>query len=225
MTDDPETSRYVRSALSGAGFTQVRTCGTTMPTDSLRPISPHVVLVEPALPLDDGFELLQRIHRATEAPVILVAGYDWDQHMGHAFELGAFDYIAKPFTSTELMARTELAIRKGKYAYMKESSGSYQFGDLIVDHTERKVTVADHPVHLTATEYKLLAELCTAMGRVLSHEQLLRRVWGPLYANDQRIVRTYIKELRHKLGDNAKQPTYIFTEPGVGYRMANPLRE
>ena len=186
---------------------------------------PHVVIVEAALPVDDGFDLVRRIHSSSEAPIILVAGYGWEQHIDHAFELGAFDYISKPFTSTELVARTKLAIRKGQYAYMKDSSGSYVFGDLLIDLTARRVTVADRPVQLTATEYNLLAELSTSMGRVLTHEQLLRRVWGPLYPNDRRIVRTYIKEVRRKLGDNAKQPTYIFTEPGMGYRMARPGSE
>ena len=224
VTDDPETPRYVRSAFAGAELIQVRTCVVHDADRFIEADNPHVVLVEPLFPLDDGLELLQRIHRVSEAPIILMAGNDWGQHIGHAFELGAFDYIAKPFTSTELVARIELAFRKGKYAYMRELSGSYVFGDLLIDHTERRVTVAGHPVHLTTTEYKLLAELSAAMGRVLSHEQLLRRVWGPLYANDQRVVRTYIKELRRKLGDNAKRPTYIFTEPGVGYRMAKPSR-
>ena len=223
VTDDPETSRYIRSTLSGVGLTEVRTCVIDDADRFIEAQQPHVVLVEPALPLDDGFELLRRIDRASEAPVILVAGYNWDQHMGRAFEFGAFDYIAKPFTSTELVARTELAIRKGKSAY--RLSGPYLFGDLSIDYAERNVSVAGDPVHLTATEYKLLEELSVATGRVLSHEQLLRRVWGPRYANDQRIVRTYIKELRHKLGDDAKRPTYIFTEPGVGYRMAKPLRD
>ena len=96
---------------------------------------------------------------------------------------------------------------------------------LSIDYAERKVTIEGRPAHLTATEYKLLSELSTAAGRVLTHEQILRRVWGPLYDNDARIVRQYVKEVRHKLGDDAACPTYIFTEPGVGYRMAKPSIE
>ena len=100
----------------------------------------------------------------------------------------------------------------------------YQHGDLTIDYIEREVSIAGRTVHLTATEYRLLVELSAAAGRVSTHQQLLRRVWGPLYTNDERIVRTYVKELRHKLGDDAARPTYIFTEPGVGYRMPRPSK-
>ena len=224
VTDDSETSRYIRNALSKAGLTEVRTCSTHEAELFIEVADPRVVLVEPELPLDSGFELLQRIERSTDARLILVAGLGWEQHIGRAFELGAFDYIAKPFTSTELVARTELAIRRGAADDTRGASGSFALGDLLINFSERMVTVAGQPVHLTATEYKLLTELSLAAGRVLSHEQLLRRVWGPLYQYDQRIVRTYVKELRHKLGDDAKRPTYIFNEPGVGYRMAKQLR-
>ena len=158
----------------------------------------------------------------TDAPVIVVAGHGWDQHIGRAFELGASDYIAKPFTSFELLARVGVALRRRSVAGWREPSNPYLYGDLVIDYLEREVTVSGRPVHLTATEYKLLTELSMAGGRVLSHDQLLRLVWGPLHSSDSRIVRTYVKELRHKLGDDAVRPTYIFTESGVGYRMARP---
>ena len=106
--------------------------------------------------------------------------------------------------------------------YWREPSQPYLNGDLAIDYGEREVTVGGRPVQLTPTEYKLLAELSGAEGRVLTHEQLLRGVWIPLHSSDSRIVRTYVKELRHKLGDDARRPTYIHTKPGVGYRMSKP---
>ena len=218
---DPETTRYIRSALSGAGFTEVVACGHDDADRLIEAQKPHVILLEPTLSWDDGFELLKRIGRNSDAPVIFVAGHGWEQQMGRAFEFGAFDYIAKPFTSTELVARVNLALRR-RDASWKESYSPYLHGDLAIDYAGRAVTVSGEAIHLTATEYKLLTELSADAGRVLTHEQLLRRVWGPLYASDSRIVRTYIKELRHKLGDDAARPTYIFTEPGVGYRMPKP---
>ena len=115
-----------------------------------------------------------------------------------------------------------MALRRRSVASWKEPFRLYLHGDLAIDYVEREVTVSGLPVHLTATEYKLLVEFSVAAGRVLTHEQLLRLVWGPLYSSDARIVRTYVKELRHKLGDDAARPTYIFTEPGVGYRMTKP---
>ena len=186
---------------------------------------PRVILLEPTQSWADGLGMLVRVGRISDAPVIVMAGHGWDQHIGRAFELGAFDYVAKPFTSTEMLARIGIALRGRSVADRDEPSGQYQSGELSIDYVEREVVVSGRPIHLTATEYKLLTELSASAGRVLTHEQLLRRVWGPLYTSDSRIVRTYVKELRHKLGDNASRPTYIFNEPGVGYRMPKPSND
>ena len=215
-----DTGRYIRSSLSEAGFDPFVMDDPSEAEGLIEEYTPHVILLEPALPWDDGFEMLVRVGMVSDAPVIVVAGPGWDLQIRRAFELGAFDYIAKPFTSTELVARVNVALRRGSSAGWILSTKRYLYGDLAIDFSERKVSVGGRPVHLTATEYKLLAELSTAGGRVLTHEQLLRRVWGPLYSSDLRIVRQYVKELRHKLGDDASRPSYIFTEPGVGYRMA-----
>ena len=219
---DPETGGYVRDILSQADFS-VAVAGDLDEAESIiETQKPHIILLEPALPSSEGLETLVRICRVSGVPVIFVAGHGWHQHIGHAFELGAFDYIAKPFTATELLARVGAALRRRSAAGRKEPSVSYLHGDLAIDYVEREVSVAGRPVHLTATEYKLLVELSAAAGRVSTHDQLLRRVWGPLYSSDARLVRTYVKELRRKLGDDAARPTYIFTEPGVGYRMPKP---
>ena len=219
---DPETSRRIRSTLSPETYS---TLAANSPAEAERLIeeqNPDVILLEPTLPWNDGFEVLARIGRASQAPVIFLAGQEWHQQIGRAFELGAFDYIAKPFTTTELLARVDVALRKAGTPGWKEPSENFVHEGLSIDYAERRVTVDGRPTHLTATEYKLLSELSTAAGRVLTHEQILLRVWGPLYANDARIVRQYVKEVRRKLGDNAARPKYIFTEPGVGYRMAKP---
>ncbi len=222
MVEDPETSRYVRNILSGERYTTLAVNGPMGAERLIEEQDPDVILIEPMLPWTDGFEVLVRIGRVSDAPVILVAGHEWHQQIRRAFELGAFDYIAKPFTTTELLARVDLALRRRGSADWRESYATYLHDGLSIDYAERRVTVAGRPVHFTATEYKLLAELSTAAGRLLTHEQILRRVWGPLYASDARIVRQYVKEVRHKLGDDAARPRYIFTEPGVGYRMAKP---
>ena len=221
VTDDLETARYIRSTLSEAGLDGVSSCSPDQAERLIVSENPHVVLLEPNFPWDDGFELLKRIDGISDAPVIFIAGHGWDQHIGRAFESGAFDYIAKPFTSTELVARIEVAIQRGGAAIWNQP-GPYELGEMVIDYSERTVTVAGSPVRLTATEFKLLVELATSAGRVLTHEQLLRRVWGPLYSSDARIVRTYVKELRRKLGDDAARPKYIFTELGLGYRMPRP---
>ena len=220
--DDPETRRYVRNTLSQAGFIPLT---TEDPDEAVRFIEeqyPHVIILEPTLPWADGFEMLAHVRRISDAPIIFVAGHGWERQIGRAFKLGAFDYVAKPFTSTELLARIEVALRKRSTAGRTETPEQYLYGDLSIDYAEREVTVAGRPVQLTAAEYKLLTELATAAGRVLTHEQLLRRVWGALHSTDSRIVRTYVKQLRHKLGDNAASPKYIFTKVGMGYIMPKP---
>ena len=214
VVEDPETSRYVRNTLSGERYTTFTVHGRLEAERILEEQNLDVILLEPMLPWTYGFELLVHISRISDAPVIFVAGQEWHRQIGRAFELGAYDYIAKPFTTTELLARIEVALRRGGSAGWRESSTNYMHDGLNIDYAERKVTVSGRPVHLTATEYNLLSELSTAAGRVLTHEQILRRVWGPLYASDARIVRQYVKEVRHKLGDDAARPTYIFTEPG-----------
>ena len=183
---------------------------------------PHVVLFDLTTPWTNEPELMDRVIRISDAPVIFVSGQDVGQSMEHAFELGAADFLVKPFTRTELVARIKATLRRRVTPGHTGPPDSFLSGDLAIDYARRLVTVAGREVRLTATEYKLLFELSTAAGRVLTHKQLLRLVWGPLYESDRRVVRTYVKELRNKLGDDAKHPAFIFTEPRVGYRMAKP---
>ena len=219
---EPEARRHIRNTLSEAGFTPVVT-GDPDGIERLVDVEqPHLFLLDTTLSRNGGFELMERINRISDAPVILLSGYGSGENMNRAFELGAADYLVKPFTPTELVARIRAALRRRASPVHNGPSGSIVLGDLTIDYAERAVTVAGRPVELTATEYRLLFELSTAAGRVLTHEQLLRLVWGPLYSTDTRIVRTYVKALRRKLGDDANSPAYIFTERRVGYRMAKP---
>ena len=216
IIENPERGRYVRHTLRQAGFAAIVTGD---PDESERLIEnqqPRLVILEPTLVQGEGLEALARVVGITDAPVIIVAGHGWEQYIGRAFELGASDYIAKPFTSSELLARFGVDLRRRSVAGWREPTRPYLYGDLVIDYIEREVTVSGRPVNLSATEYKLLTELSMAAGRVLTHERLLRLVWGPLYSSDSRIVRTYVKELRHKPSDDAARSTYIFTELGVG---------
>ena len=219
---EPEARRHIRNTLSEAGFTPVVT-GDPDGIERLVDVEqPHLFLLDTTLSRNGGFELMERINRISDAPVILLSGYGSGENMNRAFELGAADYVVKPFTPTELVARVRAALRRRASPVHNGPSGPFVLDDLTIDYAERAVTVAGRPLELTATEYRLLFELSTAAGRVLTHEQLLRLVWGPLYSTDARIVRTYVKALRQKLGDNANSPAYIFTERRVGYRMAKP---
>ena len=137
--------------------------------------------------------------------------------------MGASDYVVKPFSPTELIARIKAALRKEAGPDRADPDQPYVLGDLTINYEERRVTVAGRHVQLTASEYQLLYELSVSPGRVLPHNLLLRRIWGLRSFGDSRRVRTLVKRLRRKLGDDANDPCYIFTEPGVGYRIGKEL--
>ena len=219
VDDDPQALKYIRDALSEADFTPIV---TPDPKDALLLITekrPHLVLLDLVLPDSDGIDLMKSILRIADVPVIFVSGYGRDQIIAQAFEKGATDYIVKPFSPTELVARVKAALRRQVGLHRVEPSTPYVLGDLTIDYAERRVTIADQPVQLTAAEYELLFELSVNAGRVLTHDQLLRRVWGLTNSGDVRVIRTLVRRLRRKLNDNASNPTYIFAEPRVGYRM------
>ena len=151
-----------------------------------------------------------------EVPVIFVSAYGRGRLVARAFEMGADDYVVKPFSPTELVARIRAALRR---RMTSEPSVLYVVGDLTINYTERLPTLRGIPVSLTPIEYRLLVELSASAERVLTYEHLLRRVWGSEGDADVRPIRTAISAIRRKLGDDADNPTYIFTELRVGYRM------
>ena len=219
VDDDPQALRYIRDALSGVGFTPIVTADPQEALLLTEEQKPHLVLLDMVLPDTNGIDLMENLFRMADVPVIFVSGYGKDQVIAQAFEQGAADYIVKPFSPTELVARVRAALRKQADPYRVERSEPYVLGDLTIDYAERRVTVAGRPVELTATEYGLLFELSVNAGRVVTYDQLLRRVWGLTNSNDVRVIRTPVGQLRRKLDDDADSPTYIFTEFRVGYRM------
>ena len=220
LDDEPQMLRLVRNTLSDAGYTPIVTGD---PDEALRLIEvekPDLILLDLMLPGADGIELMKRIFQITDAPVIFLSGRDGERDVVRAFEAGADDYIVKPFSPTELAARIEAVLRRRAASDRSRTHEPYALGDLTINYAERRVTVAGCPVQLTATEYKLLFELSVNAGQVLTQDQLLRRIWGPDYSADARLLRSFVKKLRRKLNDDADSPRYIFTEPRVGYRMA-----
>ena len=222
VDDEPHMLRLVRNTLSEAGYTPIVTGSPDEVERLIEAEKPHLVLMDMTLPGVDGIELTKRILGIIDVPVIFLSGHDGDQDVARAFEAGADDYIVKPFSPTELVARIEAVLRRQTASDRTKAREPYTLGDLTINYAERLVTVAGRPVQLTATEYKLLFELSINAGRVLTHDHLLRRGWGPDYSDDSRLLRSFLKKLRRKLGDDASSPTYIFTEPRVGYRMAKP---
>ena len=220
IDDDPYTLRNVRSVLSQAGYSPFVTGDPEEVPTLIREKRPHLVLLDLVMPGTDGIEMLEKTPEMADLPVIFLSAYGRDQTIADALQKGAADYLVKPFSPTELVARIQAALRKRVAPDLHSQRERYRLGNLTIDYVEQVVTLNGHPVQLTATEYRLLYELSVNAGRVMSHDQLLRRVWGMEVLGDARLVRSFVKKLRRKLGDDARNPTYIFTVSRVGYRMA-----
>ena len=206
----------MRDALAAAGFAPIVTGDPRELVDLLRTHQPQLVLLDLILPGTDGIELLEHIPELADRPVIFISGYGRDETIARALELGAADYIVKPFSPTELTARVRAALRR------RAEPEPFVLDDLVIHYEQRRVQVAGRPVQLTATEFDLLRVLSVNAGRVLTNEALLRQVWGGRDTGDAKLLRTFVKKIRRKLGDDAARPTYLFTERGVGYRMPEP---
>ena len=216
VDDDPNDLRYVRDTLAGAGYDPIVTGDPQEAVCLMEEERPHLALLDLMLPETDGIELMRDILNVADVPVIFLSAYGREEVVARALELGAADYVVKPFSPTELAARINAALRR---RVAPEPSAPYVRGALAIDYAQRRVTLAGHRVQLTPTEYGLLAELSAHAGRVLSHGHLLERVWRQRGDGNVRPMRMTVSKLRRKLGDDANNPTYIFTEPGVGFLM------
>ncbi len=175
-----------------------------------------LVLLDLGLPGIDGFETLARLRCFSDAPVIVLTARDRPADKVAALDAGADDYVTKPFDTDELFARVRAALRRSPRAASQPTV--VRVGELSIDLAQRRVWLGDEPVRLTRTELALLEVLVTNPGKLLSHEYLLREVWGPGYGTESNYLRVYVRQLRRKLGDEAANPRLILTEPGIGYR-------
>ena len=216
VDDDPNHLRYIRDTLIEWGYAPVVTGDPEEAVRLMGEERPELALLDLVLPGSDGMELMEDILDVADVPVIFLSAYGREEIVARAFEMGAVDYVVKPFSPTELMARIKAALRK---RVTIEPSEPYVLGDLSIDYARRRVTLAGSPVRLTPTEYGMLAELSAHAGRVLTHEHLLERVWNDRGDGNVRPMRTIVSKLRRKLGEDADNPTYVFTEPRVGFRM------
>ncbi len=222
VDDDPQALRYTRDVVTRAGFIPNLTADPNDVPRLMEEIRPHLLLLDLMLPGCDGIELMERLPDHLGTQVIFVSAYGQDQTIAKALRQGAVDYVVKPFSPTELIARLEAALRRHPELGASDSRTPYEFNDLKINYDERAVTLAGQTLRMTASEYQLLYELSINAGRALTHEHLVRRVWRQREPGDLRRVRTLVKRLRQKLNEDGQNPTYIFTEPRVGYRMIRP---
>ena len=216
VDDDPRMLRFVRDTLTKEGYAPLVTGVPDDLAGLIRAERPELVLLDLLLPGRDGIELLEEVPELSDLPVIFISGYGRDETIARAFELGADDYIVKPFSPTELVARIRAVLRRHR------DPESFVLGDLAIEYERRAVTVGGAEVALTATEYELLRLLSVNAGRVVHFDTILRRIWDGRDGADANLVRIFVRTLRAKLGDDAENPTWIFNRRGVGYRMPRP---
>jgi two-component system KDP operon response regulator KdpE len=219
IEDEPQIRRFLRATLTGQGY---RLFEAATAADGLVEVAsrqPDVVIVDLGLPDLDGLEVIRRLREWSKVPVIVLSARGQERDKVTALDAGADDYVSKPFSAGELLARLRVALRHAAGAAHEESA-PFKAGELQVDLLRRHVTVGGAEVRLTPIEYKLLATLVRYAGRVVTHQQLLREVWGPTHDEQSHYVRVYMAHLRHKIEAQPARPRYLLTEPGVGYRLA-----
>ena len=219
VDDDPETLRKVRDTLSNAGYLTIVTGDPEEVSRLMEEHRPHLVLLDLVLPGVDGIELMRELFEKARVPVIFLSAYGQEGVIARAFEAGAADYVVKPFSPTELTARISAALRRKVAPGPDEPGEPCVLGDLTVDYARRRVTLAGKRVPLTDTEFRLLVELSIDTGTPVTYDDLLHRIWGVESSSDRRTLRSTVKSIRRKLGDEARNPTYIFNESKVGYRL------
>ena len=216
IDDEVQIRRLLRVVLESAEY-QVHEAETAAQglTDAATR-RPDVVLLDLGLPDSDGVNVLRRLREWSQVPVIVLSVRDDEEGKVAALDAGADDYVTKPFSSAELLARLRAAQRKTR---PEEETSRFKSGDLIVDLTARVVTRAGHEVKLTATEYALLRLFVRHAGRVLTHRQILREIWGPKSEEHRQYLRVYVTHLRQKIERDPAAPELVKTEPGIGYRL------
>jgi two-component system KDP operon response regulator KdpE len=221
VDDEPQIRRALSTSLEAHGY-QVDSVGTGEEAIvGMAERAPDLLLLDLGLPDLDGTEVIKRVRSFSPTPIIVLSVREGQQDKVAALDAGADDYVTKPFAMGELLARARAALRRT--ASEEPGRPRLEFGRLVIDLALRLVLVDGEAVHLTPTEYGLLEALASNPGKLLTHQWLLRRIWGQGYGTETAYLRTYVKSLRRKIGDDAAAPAFIVTEPGVGYRwIAEP---
>ncbi len=218
IEDEPEIRRFLRTTLPAHGFRLHEAVTGKEGLTEAKARNPDLILLDLGLPDLEGNEVIRQIREWTATPIIVLSARDQEHAKVAALDLGADDYVTKPFGLNELLARIRTALRHASRT--SESAESvFTLGDLKVDLGRRQVFVSENEIHLTPIEYKLLTTLIRHAGKVLTHRQLLKEVWGPLHMEEGHYLRVYMRQLRNKLEKSPAHPRFLLTELGVGYRL------
>jgi two-component system KDP operon response regulator KdpE len=218
IDDEPQIRRFLRSSLAAADYKLFEAETAEAGLAAARTHQPDIILLDLGLPDIDGVEVTRRLREWTTIPIIILSARGQDPDKIAALDAGADDYLTKPFSFPELLARIRVAGRHAEQSGNKKDA-VFTVGDLRVDLANRVVTLGTSEVRLTPIEYKLLATLTRKSGRVLTYQQLLKEVWGPRYATQKQYLHVYMGHLRSKLERDPARPRFLVTEAGVGYRL------
>ena len=225
IEDDPGISNLIATILSANDYDAMTVRTGSEAVTAITSHCPDVILLDLGLPDMDGTGILSFVREWSACPIIVVSARNHERDKVNALDAGADDYIVKPFGSSELLARIRTAIRHTRIHLPNggiAQSGQFQVMDLIVDYNKHQVLVGGENVRLTQNEYKIVSLLGKYAGKVLTYDFIIRQLWGPNAQTDNRILRVHMANIRRKIEKNPAQPQYIFTEIGVGYRMADP---
>jgi two-component system KDP operon response regulator KdpE len=217
VDDEPQIQRFLRPALTAVGF-EVESAETVAQATRLTAIrAPDLLVLDLGLPDGDGKKVIETVRAFSAVPIIVLSARDQDAEKIAALDLGADDYVEKPFSIGELLARIRVALRHS--VPTRPDLAEQRFGEILLDLVHRQVFVADRPIHLTPKEFELFTLLAKHAGRVVTHQQALTQVWGIGHKDDTQYLRVIVGQLRAKLETDAKMPRHIITEAGIGYRL------
>jgi two-component system KDP operon response regulator KdpE len=225
IEDEPQMQRLMRIILQGHGYRLIESATGQEGIMHAATRAPDIILLDLGLPDIDGLEVTRRLREWSDVPIIVISAREQEQDKIKALDAGADDYLTKPFGAGELMARIRVAMRHRALREAGQQESVFILGNLRVDLIRRQVFLKEKEVHLTPIEYKLLTVLIKNAGKVLTHSQLLKEVWGPPYLKETQYLRVYMTQLRHKLEADPARPRFLINEPGIGYRLKLDLEE
>ncbi len=221
VDDDPKIVAFIARQLRADGYDVESAMDGSEGVDKAAEFQPNLILLDISMPVMDGIEALVRLREWYEGPIIILSATDEERKKVEALDKGADDYLTKPFGIPELLARVRSAMRRANMVHNSSSADEsvVEAGDVKIDLAHRTVKKNGGEVSLTRTEYELLRYLALNAGKVLTHRELLREVWGPEYGEETEYLRTFVKQLRRKLERDPSRPTLLVTQPGLGYRL------
>lgn len=220
VDDEPHVVRLVQANLQASGYQVLAATDGRVALQAVEDKLPDLVILDLMMPGLDGYEVCRRIREYSDVPIIVLTARGAEIDKITCLDAGADDYLTKPFSVGELLARVRAVLRRSRSPEEIRNRPPFRSGNLTIDFGRRQVTVGGRPVELSPTEYRLLAALARNADRVMLHEELLREVWGPEYRDEKEYLRVYIRYLRQKLEADPSHPQLILTQQGAGYRLA-----